>query len=157
MTSMGGGKAQNKDMNLKYIKVSNGITITQGCRVTGELTIPDQIDGLPVTAIGSLAFYNCTRLKSVIIPSGVLSIGNSAFAHCSRLKSVIIPSSVLSIGISAFAHCIRLTSITIPNSITSIHNVFYGCTGLTSITTPNSDRPIGKYMFPLHQVQRTDS
>ena len=52
--------------------------------------------------IGEGAFYNCSSLTSVNIPSGVISIGGVAFADCSSLTSVNIPSSVKYIGSNPF-------------------------------------------------------
>ena len=40
--------------------------------------------------IGGQIFYNCTSLKSIIIPQSVKSIANSAFEHVQNLKEIII-------------------------------------------------------------------
>ena len=40
-----------------------------------------------VTTVGEKAFYNCSRLRSVIIPSTVTSIGSQAFHGCTALQS----------------------------------------------------------------------
>ena len=47
-----------------------------------------------VTSIGIGAFFDCSRLKKIIIPSGVKSIGKSAFRGCSSLTELTIPSGV---------------------------------------------------------------
>ena len=136
-----------------------------------DIVIPNKYEGLPVTAIGGEAFYNCTGLTSITIPDSVTSIGSSAFSCCSGLTSVTIGNGVESIGGYAFAYCYILTSITIPDSVTSIGssafnsckgltsvtigngvesidmNVFAGCTGLTTITIPDNVKSIGSYAF----------
>lgn len=45
-----------------------GVTITDCRTAATEIVIPSEIDGLPVTSIGSYAFHNCSRLTSVTIP-----------------------------------------------------------------------------------------
>ena len=85
-------------------------------------------------AIGYCAFWGCSGLTSVTIPSSVTKIGDGAFQHCSGLTSVTIPSSVTEIGTSAFSDCSGLTSVTVPSSVTKIgDNAFSGCSGLTSV------------------------
>ena len=141
----------------------NAVTIT-GLQGTypSAISIPATLGGYPVTTIGDSAFYNCSSLTSVAIPSSVTSIGHQAFFGCSSLTSVTIPSSVTSIGYEAFRDCSNLwkdengvqyesaakvvlidvpTSMTgdfvIPNSVRFIHSsAFYGCSSLTSVTIP---------------------
>ena len=116
--------------------------------VSGELTIPDTIEGKKVTSIGSWAFKDCSSLTSITIPEGVTSIGNYAFEECSSLTSITIPDSVTSIGQNAFDNCEKLANITIPEGVTSIEKyAFYGCSSLTSITIPDSVTSIGDSTF----------
>ena len=88
-----------------------------------------------VTSIGYKAFYVCSGLVSVTIPSGVTSIGQSAFAGSMALTSVVIPSTVTSIGDNAFDSCMGLTAITIPAGVTSLGSYAFNlCSSLTSFT-----------------------
>ena len=114
----------------------------------GDLVIPSEINGHPVTSIGRSAFEGCTGLTSVTIPDSVTSIGDRVFYGCSGMTSVTIPDSVTSISSSAFYGCSGLTSVTIPDSVTSIgSSAFYGCSGLTSVTIPDSVTSIGGGAF----------
>lgn len=126
-----------------------------------ELTIPAEVDGYPVRAIGRKVFEERTDLTSVLIPEGILSIGEGAFDQCTSLAAVTLPHSLLSIdeyafrncalerlelpaalttiGGRAFLACERLTEVAIPASITKLGwGAFYGCTALATVTIPGS-------------------
>ena len=99
--------------------------------------VPDSLKTVVITGgtnIGDYAFYNCSGLTNITIPSGVTSIGNTAFFGCSGLTNITIPDSVTSVGNSAFSGCSGLTGITIPDSVTSIGNyAFKDCSGLEEV------------------------
>ena len=61
--------------------------------------------------IGDNAFFGCSGLTSIILPSGVTEIGGYAFFGCSGLTSLTLPTGVTKIGYSAFSGCSGLTSI----------------------------------------------
>ena len=137
--------------DLSYYGTTTGDAICIGdCEpsATGDLVIPETIDGKPVIHIAENAFSRCTNLTSITIPDSVTSIGRKAFSYCTNLTSITIPDNVTSIGSAAFWGCASLTSITIPDSVTSIGSSnFYGCTSLTSITIPDSVTSIGSQAF----------
>ena len=97
----------NTELEVTFCGVSNYDYIGE---YSGVIAIPESITyqgrNISVTSIGSNAFYDCSSLTSVTIPSSVTSIGYSAFRNCSGLTSVTIPNSVTSIGNSAFKNCI---------------------------------------------------
>lgn len=84
-----------------------------------------------VTAVGDYAFYKCSSLTGVSLPS-VESIGVCAFVSCTKLTSVSIPA-IKTIYRSAFSSCTALTSIDL-HDVTSIAAMaFYCCTNLTTV------------------------
>ena len=98
--------------------------------------------------IGDYAFYGCSVLTSLTLPSGLTEIGEGAFAACSGLTSLTLPSGVTSIGNYAFWHCSGLTSLTLPSGVTEIgRSAFSGCSGLTSLTLPSGLTEIGEGAF----------
>jgi hypothetical protein len=116
-----------------YTTNNSTITITGYWGLDGAATIPDTINGLPVSSIGTNAFLY-SSLTSVMIPNSVTSIGDGAFYHCTSLSSVTISNGVTSIGNDAFYDCTSLTNITIPNSVTSIGSgAFSSCSSLTGV------------------------
>ena len=135
---------------------------------TGAVTIPSSLGGLPVTSIGARAFFGCSELTSVTIPSSVTSIGDRAFSECWGLTDaegfivvrgvlygyggssheVTIPDGVTRIETGAFDGRSDITNVTIPASVTSIGaSAFSGCSGLTSVTIPDSVTSSAEHMF----------
>ena len=90
---------------------SNGeITITGYIGTPpAALTIPEMIDGVPVTGIGERAFCYNGSLTSVVVPDCVTSIGYSAFDQCPNLTSLTFGSGAVTTGWD----CGNLTSITV--------------------------------------------
>lgn len=115
-----------------------------------EVVIPAEIDGIPVTAIGSKAFYGTAAascITSVVIPDSVTTIGDYAFYYCS-MQSLTLGSGVTTLGKYAFCHCPNLVSLTLPTSLTSIGDyAFASCTSLTDLRIPYGVTTLGNYMF----------
>lgn len=133
---------------LSYLEFDGQITITD-CREEAEnITIPEKIDGFPVTAIGSSAFYAVNNLISVSMPESITRIGNSAFEKSQRLTSVGISNSVEFIGNNAFADCIRLDPFELPERVTRIGDgAFFNCYRFSSVEIPDSVISIGDKCF----------
>ncbi|WP_207652013.1 leucine-rich repeat protein, partial [Clostridium beijerinckii] len=143
-------KNQDIDPGLTYQLINNDTeySITGYTGTSTDITIPSQINGKNVTAIGDDAFNSHENLKSIIIPDSVTSIGGYAFINCVSLKSITIPDSITSIGFAAFYNCASLTSLTIPNSVTNIEAYAFGdCSNLTLITIPDSVTTIDHNAF----------
>ena len=100
------------------------ITITRYTGPGGDVTIPNAMNGLPVTSIGDYAFFHCTSLTDITIPNSVTSIGQDAFFYCTSLTNVMIPDSVTNIGVEAFTICSSLNAITV-----DALNPFYSSVG----------------------------
>ena len=97
---------------------------------------------------GICAFFACSSLTSLTLPSSLQSIGDSAFSYCNSLSSLTLPSSLQSIGDSAFSYCNSLSSLTLPSSLQSIgYRAFSGCKSLSSLTLPSSLQSIGGGAF----------
>lgn len=130
------------DENAKTCMV-NSNNNKNGTKISGKVEIPETViydnTEYSVTSIGGNAFYGCSGLSEVTIPTSVTSIGGDAFFNCIGLTSMTIPNSVTSIGKNAFQNCSGLTSLTISSSLTSINDgTFSGCSGLTSVSIPGS-------------------
>ncbi len=85
-------------------------------KYTGRVVIPSSVNydskTYPVTTISSSAFYGCTALTSVSIPSSVTSIGTFVFMGCTNLEEVEIGNGVKTMGNNVFQNCKKLKHIT---------------------------------------------
>lgn len=119
-----------------------------GSEATGEVMVPAEAGGYPITDVGGQAFHGCVGMTHVTIPTNVVSIGIGAFAGCAGLADIAIPDSVTNIGRYAFADCASLRNVTLGPSVTSIGTgAFSGCRGLTGVAIPASVDSIGDQAF----------
>ena len=144
------GKINGTD--LKFIREMAGCDVN-GKETDGKLSIldlsdakiveggsayySDRDDGFIYTSndkLGDYAFYGCSGLTSLTLPSSVTEIGEHAFLNCRGLTNFTIPSGVTKIGAGAFFCCYGLISLTLPSSVTAIGSqAFNACSELTSI------------------------
>jgi hypothetical protein len=138
---------------IDYVKTSaNTVELKDGKSIKGNCVIPSTVlykdTSYKVTSIGRSAFYDCTGLWSLVVPTSVKSIGIAAFSGCSALTSLTLPQTIKVLENSVFHDCKSLISLVIPASVTSIGiDAFSGCTQLSSITIPSSVRSLEPYAF----------
>ena len=117
-------------------------------KVSGDITIPSEWNGLKVTEIGERAFANNKQIKNVILPEGITNIRDNAFEGCTSLKSISIPDSVSKIGTFAFSGCTELTSISLPENLTELSDcLFFECSNLTEVSCSSKLTIIGDSAF----------
>lgn len=77
--------------------LNNSVTITgvkQGITLSGSVTIPSTINGMPVVSIGNSAFANQAQLSQITIPASISYVGSVAFGGCSNLTITLERSSI---------------------------------------------------------------
>ena len=127
----------------------DGKRLLKGNKTLTEYTVRKGTRVICDGAFGAIfAFFGCSSLTSLTLPSSLQSIGDCAFSGCKSLTSLTLPSSLQSIGDRAFYGCNSLTSLTLPSSLQSIgDSAFWGCNSLTSLTLPSSLQSIGDSAF----------
>ncbi len=111
--------------------------------------IPDEVEGLPVTRIGSNAFERCDSAPfSLDLPKHLTMIEDDAFDKCTSLQNITIPESTSHIGENAFRKCAKLRSVEIPESVTVIRaGTFSFCSSLQEVKMPGFIVSIGDRAF----------
>ena len=110
-----------EDFEYSISEETNEVTITKYTGTDTVVSIPDTINGNPVTSIGTGAFAGRDNLENITIPNGVTSIGSHAFDHCG-FTSITIPNNVTSIGNAAFRECSKLQSIFLPIGLNVVYD-----------------------------------
>ena len=124
------------DGSTPWFYVKNGVLYFEEHRYTGgsELTVPAEIAGQTVSALGENCFADCTNLTTVYLPDTLISIGDGAFSGCTSLRGIFIPESVNVIGEKAFYGCTDLEAISISGRIRLIReDAFDDCSYLNFI------------------------
>lgn len=86
-------------------------------------------------------FYECSSLKTVKVPSCLISINDEAFYGCESLTNIELPEGLMKIGENAFLGCSNLKKFEIPSSITNIGNfAFAWCSSLQSIKVNENNK-----------------
>ena len=79
-----------------------------------------------VTTVCNQAFYNCSSLAHVDLPS-CTTIGDASFQYCTNLSSIDGLSNCRSVEKSAFAYCSSLKSIALPSCGFIREHAFFCC------------------------------
>ena len=100
---------ENEDFKFDLYK--SYVKLTAYIGEATEVTLPTELEGKPVTVIGSLCFFETVGVTSVSISSSITTIEESAFYYCDKLTSIVIPDNVTKIGSRAFAWCDSLETV----------------------------------------------
>ena len=131
-------------------------TIVECEQTVTKADIPQEINGVTVTAIDYGAFSDCTSLEWVKIPETATKIDYGAFRYCTSLKKVIISRNTTDMGYNGesgwgyrncgvFTGCTQLKTAGPIGSGCNIEfgwdktipkDALHGCDGLESITIP---------------------
>ena len=141
--------------SITIVGFASGVTDEQKKTVD----IPDDIDGVPVTAVAKKAFFTQTGIEEITIGANVSVIEEKAFswndgvhANITLKKVTFKPGVPVTIGDRAFQkYSSEFTTFDAGNrEITLCNNVFLGSSALTLINIPNV-KSLGKGVFYGHE------
>ncbi|MBD5131802.1 MAG: leucine-rich repeat domain-containing protein [Clostridiales bacterium] len=172
ITSIGNCAFMNSSLTEFDLTAVEGLG-TKCFAANGKLASVDFTDNDVLTAIGEAAFYECSALERVTIPSAVLSIEQDAFKGCGGLKLLNFEQGselvriqqgaftdcsglseieldcnrLIEIGDSAFENCENVTSINLPDGVVDIGDCAFAKTAVVDITLPDSVKSVGMGAF----------
>ena len=137
------------ELKIGRIKYSINLVKTEGGwsldnifpRPSGNVVIPEEIDGRKIVSLGKLSFRNAVGLVTVKMPDTITNIPGQgfygAFSGCTQLKKAILSSNIKMLGSGTFADCIALESVELSDSIEQLgYFVFVGCKSLKTVKMP---------------------
>ena len=122
---------KDKITDLKCV-ISNPVT----AMLSLVITVPDEIDGVTVTELGSGAFKNNAVVQEIIVPNSITRICSEAFSGCSMLRAVTMSPETEILGDKAFYNCTSLTKVSTGSKLFDGNvgtYVFDGCTALEEV------------------------
>ena len=99
-----------------------------------------------VMQIPDECFKNSSQLSSIVLPPAILTIGRQAFYGCTSIKTVSLPTSVQVYGDECFSKT-GLTSIMMPDNATFGIGCFKDCKELISANIPSNTSIMYKDLF----------
>lgn len=122
----------------------------RGCNAAmTDPVIPDKIGSYYVDSIGASAFMNRSDLRSVSFENAthLTTVKSGAFYGCSSLQSVSLPSHITGMGFGAFQNCTSLQHADFAGLNEIPEQAFYGCSLLDNVTIPDTVTTINNFAF----------
>ena len=168
------GCTQSTKDKLEYVIENNEVTITgyTDSTVRTEITVPDEIEGYPVTEIADFSLFNAESLKKITIGKNVREIGTWSMTNNQRLvefavdeeneyftavdgilftkdmKTLVYYPSAKNIEFNKYGEAQNTTSYVIPDGVETIRSkAFYKCYYLENIKIPDTVTSIEEKAF----------
>ncbi|MBQ9950568.1 MAG: leucine-rich repeat protein [Clostridia bacterium] len=128
--------------------IGTTVTITGYTGTDTAVYIPEEIDGVSVTAIGRSAFRRNKAIEKVYIPKTVTVIDKEGFEECTGLKHVTFSEGLQAINDYAFSGCTSLQNVNLPTTLISTARASFGnCDSFTEITFHDGFAKLERYTF----------
>ena len=126
----------------------------------GEITVPSDVKGVPVTSVGSEAFEFCRNVTAVNIPDSVTEMGTSLFTYCHALEKATVSEAnpnFCSVGgvifskdrktLVAFPPAYVQKDYVIPDGVETIREDAFYTAEIESLTMPDSVIKLDSFSF----------
>ena len=135
-------KLGRKKYSVNLVKTEGGWSLDNiSPRPSGNVVIPEEIDGRTIVSLGKLSFRDAPELVTVKMPDTIANIPGQgfygAFSGCTKLRKVILSRNIKMLGSGTFADCSALESVELPDSIEQLGSfVFVNCKSLKTVKLP---------------------
>lgn len=119
-----------------------------GSSVSGDVTVPSEIDGKTVIGIGKNAFNLNRGITSLNLPSTITDAGEKAFSNMSVYSVIFSGSGNVKLGSYLFSDSRNITEVVLPSGTEAIPlGCFSGCSSLKTFSLPSAVKSIGQNAF----------
>ena len=101
-----------------------------------RIVIPPHVEGYRVAVIAKKAFYECTKLRQVVLPAYLHTIEEEAFGLCDKLEDIVLPESVRHIGKGAFEGTLALQKVVLPSTLAALPEALFYDSAVSEVTLP---------------------
>ena len=116
----------DEGMTWTYVVLDESFVRIDRCkREIAHVSIPAQVEGLPVRAIGPDLFHESEVVTEVTCPDAIESIGACAFRCLVNLRRVVFPASVSNYSASWLQQCDAIEEVVLPGSLDTITSVVF--------------------------------
>lgn len=143
----------------RYVTLDNAFARIERCILGAgveRISIPEQLDGLPVVELAPDSCSYLEEVRSVSIPESVASIGFCAFRGCSNLERIAFPKSLATFDSEWLRHCDALTDLVLPGQWEKITSKVFDLPTLKHLTIGPGTNDVMPGAFLKSSLERVD-
>lgn len=134
---------ENVSLRIKIL-FHKELAVTNGSFISFQTRGREWEAGIDNKYDGTVTIPEAVRYKGKVYP--VKGIGNYTFYQCRKLRKVVIPNTVVEIKDKAFQSCESLKTLQMPENLELVEaNPFVGCRSLKKFRGPEGTRMKGQY------------
>lgn len=78
-----------------------------------EVSLPEEVEGKPLSTIGMKAFLSCKSVERLVLPDTLERVEDWGFAHMKNLQEIVLPAKEVAFGKKVFLGCENLQRVTL--------------------------------------------
>lgn len=128
-----------------------------GCETSAQtLTIPSEVEGLPVVSIAQDGCAFLSSVKKIIIGDDVVDIGSCAFRDCANLEEIEFSANLVAFEIGWLRHCEKITRLRLPGKIDKITSSLFELKNLKMLQFGDRLKSVPPGTFANSKLERIE-